>query len=44
MNVIKEWIFVGAGLAIGKLIVGIVVIAILAVILAVVFIWDERSK
>ena len=44
MNVIKEWILVGAGLAIGKLIVAVTVIAVLAVILAVVFIWDERSK
>ena len=44
MKVIKEWIFVGAGLAIGKLIVAVTVIAVLAVILAVVFIWDERSK
>jgi len=44
MEVIKEWILVGAGLAIGKLIVAVTVIAVLAVILAVVFIWDERSK
>ena len=44
MEVIKEWILVGAGLAIGKLIVAVAVITVLAVILAVFFIWDERSK
>ena len=44
MNVVKEWILVGAGLAIGKLIVGIVVIAILAVIFALVFIVEEDNK
>ena len=44
MNVIKEWIFVGAGLAIGKLIVAVTVIAVLAVILAVIFIIEEKTK
>jgi hypothetical protein len=44
MNVIKEWILVGAGLAIGKLIVAVAVIAVLAVILAVFFIIEEKTK
>ncbi len=44
MNVIKEWIFVGAGLAIGKLIVAVAVIAIIAAILAVIFIIEEKTK
>ena len=44
MNVIKEWILVGAGLAIGKLFVAIAVIAVLAVILAVIFIIEEKTK
>jgi hypothetical protein len=44
MNVIKEWIFVGAGLAIGKLLVAIAVIAVVATILAVFFIIEEKTK
>ena len=44
MEVIKEWILVGAGLAIGKLIVAVTVIAVLAVILAVIFIIEEKTK
>jgi len=44
MNVIKEWILVGAGLAIGKLLVAIAVITVVTAILAVFFIWEERSK
>ena len=44
MNVVKEWILVGAGLAIGKLIVAVTVIAVVAVILAVIFIIEEKSK
>ena len=44
MNVIKEWILVGAGLAIGKLIVAVAVIAVIAVILAVIFIIEEKTK
>ena len=44
MEVIKEWILVGAGLAIGKLLVVIAVIAVIAVILAVIFIIEEKTK
>jgi hypothetical protein len=44
MNVVKEWILVGAGLAIGKLIVAAAVIAVLAVIFAVIFIIEEKTK
>ena len=44
MNVIKEWILVGAGLAIGKLLVAVAVIAVVAVILAVFFIIEEKTK
>ena len=44
MNVIKEWIFVGAGLAIGKLIVAVAVIAILIVILVLLSIIEEKTK
>jgi hypothetical protein len=44
MNVIKEWILVGAGLAIGKLLVAIAVIAVVATIFAVFFIIEEKTK
>ena len=44
MNVIKEWILVGAGLAIGKLIVAVTVIAILIVILVLLSIIEEDNK
>jgi len=44
MNVIKEWILVGAGLAIGRLLVAIAVITVVTAILAVIFIIEERSK
>jgi len=44
MSVIKEWIFVGAGLAIGKLLVAIAVIAVVTAILAVFFIIEEKTK
>jgi len=44
MNVIKEWILVGVGLAIGKLLVAIAVIAVVAAILAVFFIIEEKTK
>jgi len=44
MNVIKEWILVGAGLAIGKLIVAVVVIAILIVILVLLSVIEENTK
>ena len=44
MNVIKEWILVGAGLAIGKLIVAVTVIAFLAIIIALLCIIEEKTK
>jgi hypothetical protein len=44
MNVIKEWILVGAGLAIGKLLVAIAVITVVTAILAVIFIIEEKTK
>jgi len=44
MNVIKEWILVGVGLAIGKLLVAMAVIAVVATILAVFFIIEEKTK
>jgi len=44
MNVIKEWILVGAGLAIGKLLVAIAVITVVTAILAVIFIIEENTK
>ena len=44
MEVIKEWILVGAGLAIGKLIVAVAVIAILIVILVLLSIVEEKTK
>jgi hypothetical protein len=44
MNVIKEWILVGAGLAIGKLLVAIAVITVGTAILAVFFIIEEKTK
>ena len=44
MNVVKEWILVGAGLAIGKIIVAVAVIAVVAAILAVIFIIEEDNK
>jgi len=44
MSVIKEWILVGVGLAIGKLLVAIAVIAVVATILAVFFIIEEKTK
>ena len=44
MNVVKEWILVGVGLAIGKLIVAVSVIAVIAAILAVIFIIEEKTK
>jgi hypothetical protein len=44
MNVIKEWILVGAGLAIGKLIVAVTVIAVLAIIIALLCIIEEKTK
>jgi hypothetical protein len=44
MSVIKEWILVGAGLAIGKLLVAIAVITVVTAILAVFFIIEEKTK
>jgi len=44
MSALHDWIIVGAGLAIGKLLVAIAVITIVTAILAVIFIMEERSK
>jgi len=44
MNVIKEWILVGAGLAIGRLLVAIAVITVVTAILAVFFIIEEKTR
>jgi hypothetical protein len=44
MSALLDWIVVGAGLAIGKLIVAVAVIAVVAVILAVIFIIEEKTK
>jgi hypothetical protein len=44
MNALYDWIIVGAGLAIGKLLVAIAVITVVTAILAVFFIMEERSK
>ena len=44
MSALLDWIVVGAGLAIGKLIVAVAVIAVVAVILAVIFIMEEKTK
>ena len=44
MNALYDWIIVGAGLAIGKLLVAIAVITVITAILAVIFIMEERSK
>jgi hypothetical protein len=44
MNALTDWIIVGAGLAIGKLLVAIAVITVVTAILAVFFIMEERSK
>ena len=44
MSALLDWIVVGAGLAIGKLVVAVAVIAVVAVILAVIFIIEEKTK
>lgn len=44
MSALLDWIVVGAGLAIGKLIVAVAGIAVVAVILAVIFIIEEKTK
>ena len=44
MNALYDWIVVGAGLAIGKLLVAIAVITVITAILAVFFIIEEKTK
>ena len=44
MSALYDWILVGVGLAIGKLLVAIAVIAVVATILAVFFIIEEKTK
>jgi hypothetical protein len=44
MSALYDWIVVGAGLAIGKLLVAIAVITVVTVILAVFFIIEEKTK
>ena len=44
MSALLDWIVVGAGLAIGKLLVAIAVITVVTAILAVFFIGEEISK
>jgi len=44
MSALLDWIVVGAGLAIGKLIVAVAVIAVVTAILAVFFIIEEKTK
>jgi hypothetical protein len=44
MNALYDWIVVGAGLAIGKLLVAIAVITVVTAILAVFFIIEEKTK
>jgi hypothetical protein len=44
MTQLYDWIVVGAGLAIGKLIVALGVIFVVVAILALLFILEERSK
>jgi hypothetical protein len=44
MSALYDWVIVGAGLAIGKLLVAIAVITIVTAILAVFFIIEEKTK
>ena len=44
MSALYDWIIVGAGFAIGMLLVAVAVIAVKIVILAAFFIWEEISK
>jgi hypothetical protein len=44
MNILMEWIAVGAGLAIGKLLVAVAVIAIGLIPLIIFFILEEKTK
>jgi len=44
VSALYDWIIVGAGLAIGKLLVAIAVITVVTAILAVFFIIEEKTK
>jgi hypothetical protein len=44
MSALLDWIVVGAGLAIGKLLVAIAVITVITAILAVFFIIEEKTQ
>jgi len=44
VSALLDWIIVGAGLAIGKLLVAIAVITVVTAILAVFFIIEEKTK
>jgi len=44
MSALSEWIIVGAGLAIGRLLVAVAVIAIGLIPLVIFFIWEEKTK
>jgi len=44
MSALTDWIIVGAGLAIGRLLVAIAVITVVTAILAVFFIIEEKTK
>jgi hypothetical protein len=44
MNALLDWIIVGAGLAIGKLIVAIAVITVIIAVLSVIFIIEDKTK
>jgi hypothetical protein len=44
MSALYDWIIVGAGLAIGRLLVAIAVITVVTAILAVFFIIEEKTK
>jgi hypothetical protein len=44
MSALYDWVIVGAGLAIGKLLVAIAVITVVTAILAVFFIIEEKTK
>lgn len=48
MNALLDWMIVGAGLAMGRLLVGmvaaVIVITIGIAVLAVFFIWEEKTK
>jgi len=44
MSALYDWIIVGAGLAIGRLLVAIAVITVVTAILAMFFIIEEKTK